>query len=303
MWSKFLDPKNDFAFKKIFGTEKHKDILIHFLNDVLVQHDDVRITEVSFLNPIQDPDALAKKQSIVDVLCKDNNGKPVAVSSYRKYLEQIMNKINDLFPNQISKAKKVIAFLFLLFISATVFAADPPPLVMLKNASDQIITELNKNLGRLRNNGPLVRDIVKHILVPHVDAVGMAQSVVGRIHWQQATPQVQQRFVGQFSSYVIRTYATAFASYSGETVTFHPIRGYTPDQTRIQGNSSINRKGGPPIQVQYRVTKKGNAWLIYDFSVDGVSLVQNYRAQFADTLQQGGLALLVKKLTEKNIGK
>jgi hypothetical protein len=33
--SKYLDPKNDIAFKKIFGTEKNKDILIHFLNDVL----------------------------------------------------------------------------------------------------------------------------------------------------------------------------------------------------------------------------------------------------------------------------
>jgi len=32
---KFLDPKNDFAFKKIFGTEKNKDILVHFLNDIL----------------------------------------------------------------------------------------------------------------------------------------------------------------------------------------------------------------------------------------------------------------------------
>jgi len=34
MLERFLDPKNDFAFKKIFG-EKNKDILIHFLNDVL----------------------------------------------------------------------------------------------------------------------------------------------------------------------------------------------------------------------------------------------------------------------------
>ena len=33
--SKFLDPKNDFCFKQIFGTEKNKDILIHFLNDIL----------------------------------------------------------------------------------------------------------------------------------------------------------------------------------------------------------------------------------------------------------------------------
>ncbi|MFP3035975.1 MAG: PD-(D/E)XK nuclease family transposase [Wolbachia sp.] len=33
--SKFLDPKNNYAFKRIFGTEKNKDILIHFLNDGL----------------------------------------------------------------------------------------------------------------------------------------------------------------------------------------------------------------------------------------------------------------------------
>lgn len=32
--SKFLDPKNDVAFKKVFGSEKHKDILIHFINDI-----------------------------------------------------------------------------------------------------------------------------------------------------------------------------------------------------------------------------------------------------------------------------
>jgi len=35
MLSKFLDPKNDVAFKRIFGTEKNKDILIHFLNDMI----------------------------------------------------------------------------------------------------------------------------------------------------------------------------------------------------------------------------------------------------------------------------
>lgn len=75
MWNQFLDPKNDFAFKKVFGAEKHKDILIHFLNDVLAQSEGIKIMEVNFLNPIQDPDALAKKQSIVDVLCKDSYGR------------------------------------------------------------------------------------------------------------------------------------------------------------------------------------------------------------------------------------
>lgn len=74
MLSKFLDPKNDIAFKKIFGSEKNKDILIHFLNDMLGFIDNNEIQDVEFLSPIQDPEIAAKKQSIVDVLCRDKNG-------------------------------------------------------------------------------------------------------------------------------------------------------------------------------------------------------------------------------------
>jgi predicted transposase/invertase (TIGR01784 family) len=71
MITKFLDPKNDFAFKKIFGTEKNKDILIHFLNDVITFKERAPIKEVTFLKTIQNPEMAAKKTSIVDILCKD----------------------------------------------------------------------------------------------------------------------------------------------------------------------------------------------------------------------------------------
>ncbi|HBG34830.1 MAG TPA: transposase, partial [Holosporales bacterium] len=60
MLTKFLDPKNDFAFKKIFGTEKNKDILIHFLNDMLTFKDRALIQDVTFLKTIQDPETASK---------------------------------------------------------------------------------------------------------------------------------------------------------------------------------------------------------------------------------------------------
>ena len=72
--ARFLDPKNDFAFKQIFGTEKNKDILIHFLNDVLGYQGKDQIVSVTFLKTSQDPDIAMYKQSIVDVLCADQNG-------------------------------------------------------------------------------------------------------------------------------------------------------------------------------------------------------------------------------------
>ncbi|WP_264711365.1 Rpn family recombination-promoting nuclease/putative transposase [Wolbachia endosymbiont (group A) of Andrena haemorrhoa] len=72
--SKFLDPKLDLTFKKIFGTEKNKNILIHFLNDILGFTGVNTIQDVEFLSTIMNPEIASDKQSIVDVLCKDSYG-------------------------------------------------------------------------------------------------------------------------------------------------------------------------------------------------------------------------------------
>ena len=70
----FLSPTNDIAFKKIFGEIKNKDILIHFLNDVLHKQDENAISDLTIINPTQLPEIAGSKESILDVLCTDNNG-------------------------------------------------------------------------------------------------------------------------------------------------------------------------------------------------------------------------------------
>jgi len=72
--TKFLDPTNDFAFRKVFSSEKNQDILIHFLNAMLVFKEKHPIVDVTFLKTVQDPDIAAKKTSIVDILCQDDKG-------------------------------------------------------------------------------------------------------------------------------------------------------------------------------------------------------------------------------------
>lgn len=74
MLSKFLDPKNDFAFRRIFGSERNKDILIHFLNDIIVFKEASPILDVTFLKTNQNPEIASQKTSIVDILCKDTQG-------------------------------------------------------------------------------------------------------------------------------------------------------------------------------------------------------------------------------------
>jgi len=73
MISRFLNPKNDLTFKRIFGSEQNKDILIHFLNDIFARTTNP-IEDVEFIKPIMDPEKKELRVSIIDVLCKDFEG-------------------------------------------------------------------------------------------------------------------------------------------------------------------------------------------------------------------------------------
>ena len=70
----FADVKNDIAFRKIFGNETKKEILISFLNAVLTLDDEKRITDVEILNPYQLPRIVGMKATILDVRAKDQTG-------------------------------------------------------------------------------------------------------------------------------------------------------------------------------------------------------------------------------------
>jgi predicted transposase/invertase (TIGR01784 family) len=70
----FLDPTNDVAFKRIFGNEANKDILISFLNNILDFKEQYRIFDIEFLDTHQTPKLNNLKDTILDVRCKDGRG-------------------------------------------------------------------------------------------------------------------------------------------------------------------------------------------------------------------------------------
>jgi predicted transposase/invertase (TIGR01784 family) len=76
---KFVDVKNDVAFRKIFGNENRKEVLISFLNAVLLLQENHKIVNVYILTPYQLPNLKGGKVTIVDVKAKDQNGKTYIV--------------------------------------------------------------------------------------------------------------------------------------------------------------------------------------------------------------------------------
>lgn len=83
---KFADPKNDLAFKKIFGDSNHKNILISFLNSVLDFKGLQTIVDVSLANPYQVPKILELKETILDIKATNKNGDNFIVEMQKKDL-------------------------------------------------------------------------------------------------------------------------------------------------------------------------------------------------------------------------
>lgn len=195
--------------------------------------------------------------------------------------------------------KKVILALFGLLI-CTIAWAISSPVDLLQNTSNQLISALQRNQATLRTKPQIVYGIVNQILLPHVDVMSMSSKALGRDAWLRATPMQRQAFAQQFVTLLIRTYSSALGQYTNERVNFLPIRGDYNNQSRVQVNSIIVRESGPSINLSYRMTRVGGQWMLYDFSVDGVSIIESFRSQFVEQLQHSGIDGLINKLAQHN---
>jgi predicted transposase/invertase (TIGR01784 family) len=103
--ARYLDPKNDLLFKKIFG--EHKELLISFLNAFLPLEEGTEVTEIEYLSPEQVPETPLGKNSIVDVRCTDNKGRAFIVEMQSEWSAMFRNRLlvngSKAVVNQMSK--------------------------------------------------------------------------------------------------------------------------------------------------------------------------------------------------------
>jgi predicted transposase/invertase (TIGR01784 family) len=101
----FADPKTDFVFQRIFGSEDHKPALLGFLNDLLELDDAHRIQSVSLLPPEQRPKISELKYSIVDVKCVDVRGTTYVVEmqvlNVEAFEKRVMYNVAKAYTNQL----------------------------------------------------------------------------------------------------------------------------------------------------------------------------------------------------------
>ena len=159
--------------------------------------------------------------------------------------------------------------------------------LILKIVTDPELKKEAKTLERRKR----IREVVNQIF----DFTEISQRCLGR-HWQARTPAEREQFVALFGDLLENAYITKIESYSGEKIQY-------PGDT-IEGDLAIVKtrivtKQETEIPVDYRMFLNNGRWAVYDVSIEGISLIGNYRTQFNAVIQRSGYPELVAKLTAK----
>ncbi len=136
-------------------------------------------------------------------------------------------------------------------------------------------------------------------VMPHVNFRRMTALSVGPA-WRRATPEQQARLQEEFKLLLVRTYAGALSQVSDQTVLVKPPRAGQEDSNLVVTTEVRGGGGGEPIRIDYRLEKSGESWQIFDLNVLGVWLVENYRTQFTQSINAGGVDALIQALSERN---
>ncbi len=172
---------------------------------------------------------------------------------------------------------------------------------LVRMTTERMLAVLRAERELLKRDPDRIYYLVDGIVLPHFDFYRMSRWVLGK-HWRSATRGQRSRFVRQFKILLVRTYAMALLAYSDERVKILPVRerGHV---TRATVRTEIRRPGSLPIPINYSMYLKGGRWKVHDVTIDGISLVTNYRSAFGAQIQRVGLEGLIRRLEEHNAGR
>lgn len=187
----------------------------------------------------------------------------------------------------------------LVLLSPFAVAAIENPQAMVRETGDQVLAELTERKSELEADPRLIYPLVERTVLPNFDFHGMSQAAMGRF-WRQANEDQKAAVVEEFREMLVRTYATALLGYSGQQIEYLPVN-YREGDTQTVIPTRISADNAPSIPINYRLELNGEGrWKVIDVVIDGVSLITNYRSQFASAIRRQGIDGLIASLAAKN---
>jgi phospholipid transport system substrate-binding protein len=139
-------------------------------------------------------------------------------------------------------------------------------------------------------------EFIMNIVETMIDWQESTKRALG-IHWKKRTPQEKEEFVLLFKNLLKRTYSDKLDIYSGQEIVFDSEK--VDDDYALVKTKIIDKKQGTDTAVDFRLLKNGERWLAYDISIEGISVLNNYRVQFDEIIVSSSYDDLVKKMKNK----
>jgi len=186
--------------------------------------------------------------------------------------------------------------LLLLPVTAGAVADNPRELVI--DTTEKTLAKIREQREALDANPRMVDQIIIDIVLPHFDFVAMSRAVLGK-HWRRTNAGQQERFVLEFRNLLVRTYATALLEYTEEPIDYPPLIA-NPTDTDVTVRTEIEQPGGLGIPINYRMERLDDGWMVYDITIDGLSLISNYRNTFNNEIRKVGIDQLIENIKQRN---
>lgn len=193
--------------------------------------------------------------------------------------------------------KKLIVFAFATLLASLALAQETPD-ALVKQVTEEVLEIVRKDKDIQNGNAKKAIDLVDAKVIPHFNFQHMTALAVGK-DWRKASPQQQQQLTAEFKTLLVRTYSNALTGYKNQKVVYKPFR-MNPGDTEVVVRTEVQQPGNQPVQLDYSLEKLDAGWKVYDVSVAGISLVTNYRDQFAHEVRNGGIDGLIKAIAAKN---
>jgi phospholipid transport system substrate-binding protein len=177
-------------------------------------------------------------------------------------------------------------------------AAEVPPETMILNLSNEVLDTIRSDKAIQAGDFGRLQKLVDERILPKVDFEKMTRLAVGRA-WRGATAEQRATLTEQFRLLLMRTYSGAISKVSDQKVRLRPSHGQdNPNDLIVR--TQIVASQGDPISLEYRLEKTDAGWKIYDINILGVWLVENYKTEFGQSINEGGIDKLIQVLTLKN---
>ena len=184
-------------------------------------------------------------------------------------------------------------------VAASAQSTGLAPDVLAKKVTEEVLAIVRADKDIQAGNHKKILDLVEAKVLPHFNFTRMTRLAVGA-PWRQASTAQQQSLTNEFRMLLVHTYTSAFTQYRDQVVEYKPLKLQTGD-TDVVVRSLIRQKGGAdPIDINYTMEKTDAGWKVYDVTIAGVSLVQNYRSTFNSEIQKSGIDGLIATLVTKN---